>query len=83
MLVTEVADPDKCEHCLKKAEHLCARLPKEELIQFRRLKGYLPRVIVIHIANPYEQETREEVAQVAQDLEADISLGYEDMKIDL
>jgi len=43
----------------------------------------LPRVIVIHIGNPFEQEIKEEVAQVAQALEADISLGYEDMKITL
>ena len=43
----------------------------------------MPRVIVIHIGNPYEQEIEEEVAQVAQELEADLSLGYEDMKITL
>jgi ribonuclease BN (tRNA processing enzyme) len=83
LLVTEVAGPDKYEDWLKKAGHLCPRLLKEELIQFRRLKGYLPRVIVIHIGNPYEQEIKEEVAQVAKELEADIIMGYEDMKIAL
>jgi phosphoribosyl 1,2-cyclic phosphodiesterase len=83
LLITEVAGPNKYGGWLKKAGHLCAGFLKEELIQFRRLKGYLPRVIVIHIGNPYEQEIKEEVAQVAQELEADISLGYEDMKITL
>jgi ribonuclease BN (tRNA processing enzyme) len=83
LLITEVAGPDKYEDWLKKAGHLCPRLLKEELIQFRRIKAYLPPVIVIHIGNPYEQEIKEEVAQVAQELEADISLGYEDMKITL
>jgi phosphoribosyl 1,2-cyclic phosphodiesterase len=83
LLITEVAGPNKYGDWLKKAGHLCAGFLKEELIQFRRLKGYLPRVIVIHIGNPYEQEIKEEVAQVAQELEADISLGYEDMKITL
>jgi len=83
LLITEVAGPDKYEDWLKKAGHFCARFLKEELIQFRQLKGYLPRVIVIHIGNPYEQEIKEEVAQVAQELEADVSLGYEDMKITL
>jgi ribonuclease BN (tRNA processing enzyme) len=83
LLITEVAGPNKYGDWLKKAGHLCAEFLKEELIQFRRLKGYLPRVIVIHIGNPYEQEIREEVAKVAQELEADISLGYEDMKITL
>jgi phosphoribosyl 1,2-cyclic phosphodiesterase len=81
LLITEVAGPNKYGDWLKKAGHLCAGFLKEELIQFRRLKGYLPRVIVIHIGNPYEQEIKEEVAQVAQELGADISLGYEDMRI--
>ena len=83
LLITEVAGPDKYEDWLKKAGHLCPRLLRGELIQFRRLKGYLPPVIVIHIGNPYEQEIKEEVAQIAQDLEADINLGYEDMRITL
>jgi hypothetical protein len=56
---------------------------KEELTQFRQLKGYLPRVIVIHIGNPNEQQIKEEVGQLAQELEADISLGYEDMEFTL
>jgi len=83
LLITEVAGPNKYGDWLKKAGHLCAGFLREELIQFRRLKRYLPRVIVIHIGNPYEQEIKEEVAQVAQELEVDISLGYEDMKITL
>jgi len=81
LLIAEVAGPNKYEDWLKKAGHLCARFLKEELMQFRQLKGYLPRVIVIHIGNPFEQEIKEEVARVAQELEADISLGYEDMEI--
>jgi phosphoribosyl 1,2-cyclic phosphodiesterase len=83
LLITEVAGPDKYGDWLKKAGHLCAGFLKEELIQFRQLKGYLPRVIVIHIGNLFEQEIKEEVAQVAQELETDISLGYEGMKITL
>jgi ribonuclease BN (tRNA processing enzyme) len=62
LLITEVAGPDKYEDWLKKAGHLCPRLLKEELIQFGQLKGYLPRVVVVHIGNPYEQEIKKEVA---------------------
>ena len=83
LLITEVTGPNKYGDWLKKAGHLCAEFLKEELIQFRRLNGYLPRVIVIHIGNPFEQEIKEEVSQVAQELKADISLGCEDMKITL
>jgi len=83
LLIVEVAGPNKYGDWLKKAGHLCAGFLREELIQFRLCRGYLPRIIVIHIGNPYEQEIKEEVSQVAQELEADISLGYEDMKITL
>ena len=83
LLIAEVAGPNKYGDWFKKAGHLCAGFLKEELIQFRQLKGYLPRVIIIHIGNLFEQEIKEEVAQVAQELEADISLGYEDMKVTL
>lgn len=81
LLIVEVAGPNKYGDWLKKVGHLCARFLRDELIQFRQCKGYLPRTIVIHIGNPFEQEIKEEVAGVAQELEADISLGYEDMKI--
>jgi phosphoribosyl 1,2-cyclic phosphodiesterase len=83
LLITEVIGLNKYGDFLKKAGHLSGELLKEELSQFRQLKGYLPRVIIIHIGNLFEQEIKEEVAQVAQELEADISLGYEDMKITL
>jgi len=83
LLITEVAGPNKYGDWLKKAGHFCAEFLKEELVQFRRLKEYLPRIIIIHIGNPYEKQIEEEVAQVAQELEADISLGHEDMKVSL
>jgi hypothetical protein len=65
----------------RKAGHLTPQLLKDELIQFKQLKGYLPKVIVIHIAISYEQQLSEEVAQVANELGADVSLGHEDMKV--
>jgi phosphoribosyl 1,2-cyclic phosphodiesterase len=83
LLITEAAGPNKYRDWLKKVGHLSAGLLKEELSQFRQLKGYLPRVIIIHIGNPNEEQIKEEIAQVAQELEADISLGYEDMKVTL
>ena len=83
LLVTEVAGPNKHQDWLKKVGHLCAGFLREELVQFRSLKGYLPRVIVVHIGNRFEEEIKEEVAEVAQELKVDITLGHEDMKITL
>jgi len=81
LLITEVAGPNEFEGWLKGVGHLSAKLLKEELIRFKEIKGYLPRIIAIHIGNPYEQQIEEEVAQVAEELGADIRLGHEDMKL--
>jgi len=81
LLITEVAGPNKFEDWLNHVGHLSANLLKKELVQFSKLKGCLPRVTAIHMALPYESEIRGKVAQVAEELGADISLGYEDMKV--
>jgi phosphoribosyl 1,2-cyclic phosphodiesterase len=81
LLVAEVIGPNRYGDWLRKAGHMSARLLGEELTQFRQLKGYLPHVIIIHIGNLYEQQIREEVAQVAQELGANITLGYEGLKV--
>ena len=83
LIITELTGLNEHEDWLKKVGHLSAQMLKEELVQFRQLKGYIPRVICIHIGNLYEQQIREEVAQVAEELQADISLGHEDMKVTL
>ncbi len=83
LIITEVTGPNRHQDWLKKVGHLCAAFLKEELAEFRRLKQYLPSVIVTHIGNPYEEEIREEVAQIARDLETDLVVGHEDMKVKL
>lgn len=81
LLITEVTGPNKYGDWLKKTGHLSAALLKEELIQFRQLKGYLPRVVVVHIGNAFAAEIEREIAEIAQQLDADISLGHEDMTV--
>jgi len=83
LLITEVAGPDDRADWLKSVGHLCPAALREELQEFRRLKGYLPRVVVVHIGNSYEREIENEIARVAEELGADISLGYEDMRVTL
>jgi len=81
LLLCESSFPNMLGDFARKAGHLTPQLLKEELIQFKQLKGYLPRVIVIHIAILHEQEIEQEVAQVAKELGADVSLGHEDMRV--
>jgi len=83
VLITEVTGPNEQADWLGKVGHLCAARLKEELEGFRRLNGWLPRVLVVHIGNAFEEQIGREVAQVAKELGADISLGYEDMQVTL
>jgi len=81
VLITEISGPNKFTDELTRSGHFSPQSLKGELVQFRKLKGYMPRVVLIHIAPPYEQKVRDEVAEIAGELGADISLGYEGMKL--
>lgn len=80
LLITEVTMPNKFEFVAQASGHLSPRLLKEELLDFKRIRGYLPSVITVHMSPQFEGELREEVAQVAGELETKITLGYEGMK---
>jgi uncharacterized protein (DUF58 family) len=58
-------------------------LLKPELMEFRRQKGYLPHVILVHMAPPLETEIREETVELAGELSARIDLAYEGMEIEV
>ena len=62
---------------LRTVGHLCPQSLKEELVEFRRVKGYLPRVVAVHLSPLAEDEIRRELAEVAVELGADITLGRE------
>lgn len=83
LLITEVSGTNKSESFFKKVGHLSAQLLKEELFQFRQAKGYLPRVVVIHIPPQYENEIRQEVSDAAKELGITIDIGHEEMIINL
>jgi len=83
LLLIEVSGPNKAEDFLVKVGHLSAQLLKQELIEFHRIKSYLPRVVVIHITPRYEDEIRQELREASQELGIYIEMGYEGMNIDL
>ena len=80
LLVTEVTLPNKFESFVQDTGHLTPRLLKQELIDFNRVKGYLPHVVTVHMSPHLESEIKEEVAQVAAELAVNITVGYEGMK---
>jgi cAMP phosphodiesterase len=80
ILVTEVTLPNKFESFVQDTGHLTPQLLKQELIDFKRVKGYLPHVVTLHMSPHLEPEIKEEIAQVAIELAATITVGHEGMK---
>jgi ribonuclease BN (tRNA processing enzyme) len=83
LLIIEVSGVNKFQDFLKSVGHLSAQLLKEELIQFRQIKGYLPRVVAVHIPVLHQKEVKREIGDVAKELRIEIDVGYDGMKINL
>lgn len=83
LLIIEVSAPDRFEAYYKERGHLTPALLKQELTSFREVKGYLPQVVVVHLNPGLEEETKAEIAAVAEDLNHPISVGYEGMELRL
>ncbi len=81
LLLIEVSGINAAQDFLKSVGHLSAQLLKGELIQFRQIKGYLPRVVVIHIPPQFQMEVEQEVEDAGRELGINIDVGYEDMRI--
>jgi ribonuclease BN (tRNA processing enzyme) len=83
VLVTEMSWPQKMEAWARKTTHLSPQILKADLLEFRRLKGYLPRTVLIHLDPAHESEIAAEVAEIARELDASIALGREGMLVSI
>lgn len=76
LLVTEVTYPS-AQASAAEHGHLTPALLAAELVEFRKVQGYVPRVLVVHV-NPFSlDEVAAEVAVVATDLGTDIQIAEE------
>ena len=83
LLIIEVTMPDRYEELATNSGHLTPSLLSHELTSFQELKGYLPRVVVVHMNPRLEKEIESEIAAVAQTLNNPITLAYEGMQLHL
>jgi hypothetical protein len=65
------------ESAAEAAGHLCPKMLKRELMEFHRIRGYLPEIKVIHVSPQCEAEISEEVEKLAKQLDVSISLARE------
>ena len=83
LIITEVTMPNMYEDEIREAGHLSPRLLGAELLQFQRIKGYLPPVLLVHMNPEVEGQIKVEVEAVARELGTTITLAYEGMTIQL
>jgi phosphoribosyl 1,2-cyclic phosphodiesterase len=77
LLIIDLTWPNSLANSAKDAGHLCPEMLKEELLEFRRVKGYLPRVVAIHMSPQHEPEIKREIREVARSLEISIGIARE------
>jgi len=85
LLVIEVTAADGFLKSATETNHLTPGLLKDELTSFRKIKGYLPKIITVHMfpQSPEKELIEDELKQVAVELNADIIPGYEGLQITL
>ena len=85
LLVVEVTAADKYVNSAKDVRHLTPLLLKEELASFRKIKGYLPKIITVHMfpKNPEKEQIDAALKRVSAELNTPIIPGYEGLQITL
>jgi ribonuclease BN (tRNA processing enzyme) len=83
LLFIEVTAPDQWRQSMMEHKHLTPSLLKEELMAFRESKGYLPRIVAVHMNPQSEKEIASELEAVAASVQADIKVAYEGLQIEL
>lgn len=83
LIIIEVTAPNRFEQFGREKRHLTPGLLKEELLQFQKIKGYLPDVITVHMNPGLESEIKAELSVIAGELGNSVIPAYEGMEIEL
>jgi ribonuclease BN (tRNA processing enzyme) len=83
LLIIEETAPNRYEDFAHHAGHFTPDLLRQEMETFRKLKGYLPQIVLVHMNPLHQKEIEAEIAAVAKSLDAEIQLSYEGMQINL
>ena len=83
LLIIEVTATNEYEDFGRESGHLTPSLLATELAGFQKIKGYLPRTVLVHMNPGLEKEIASEISAVATSLGSEITLAYEGMEISL
>lgn len=83
LLIIETTMSNEYDALAKKFKHLTPVSLGEELRAFHSKQGYYPRTVCVHINPRHEQQVRKELAELAKELQAEITPAHEGMVLDL
>ena len=83
LLVIETTALNRDEDFALKSGHLTPALLQKELESFRKIKGYLPQIVLVHMNPLVEKGIKAEISKVEKTLNTKIQFGYEGMKINI
>jgi ribonuclease BN (tRNA processing enzyme) len=81
LLIIEVTASNKYEEAAIESKHLTPSLLGRELASFQNIRGYIPRVFTVHMNPVEENQIENELAEIAAELKAEITLAREGMRI--
>ncbi len=81
LLIIEVTVPNRYQEYAASSGHLTPSLLCRELAGFRETRGYLPRIVAVHLHPGLEGEIGEEIAAVSMDLQTTITIAREGMEL--
>jgi ribonuclease BN (tRNA processing enzyme) len=83
LLIIDTTFPNRMREAATAAGHLCPEMLETELADFRRLRGYMPRVVTTHCSPRHEEEITAELAEVSSRLGVAIEVGHEGMVLNV
>jgi ribonuclease BN (tRNA processing enzyme) len=83
LLVIEVTFPNRLGQLAEKSRHLTPAMLGKELGLFKKMKGYLPSILIVHMDPKLEDEIRAEIELVSRNLGAPLVLAHEGMKAEV
>lgn len=81
LIIVEVTFPNRLEQRAINAAHLCPKMLKKELKDFHRIKGYFPKITLIHLSPRYKKEIKEEITKISKELKVPIDIAKEGKEI--
>ena len=76
-IIIDLTFPNRLEKTAENSAHLCPKMLKKELIAFNRIKGFYPKLYLIHLTPKFKDEIKKEINEIAKELDISIDIARE------